>query len=510
MIVMDAKNQLKFDVIVKVCNGKISISDAARLLNKSKRTIERYQVSYKKDGILFVSHKNKNRTPVNKTPDKIKTKIQKLIKEKYPDFNLTHLREKLIENEGIDIQRETLRKLAHDINQVKRKKRRRKIIRKRRERMSSPGLLLQMDGSHHLWFGKEKSCLLAIIDDSNSEVHARFFPSETTDACMALLKDVIISRGVFKVLYVDRAGIFAGPKRCDFSQVLRACEELGIEVIYANSPEAKGRIERSFDTFQDRLIPELRLKGIDDMEEANRYLKREFIPNYWNRNIMVEPEIKKTEYKKLKRGINLNDILIQKDHRIVNKDHTFSYRGKRYLIDSFLDYSIVKKEIEIRVHSQDNFKVFFANKELKASLVRYPHKISSSLNGIQKNIEAVRLAESLNNISKASRETGVSRQTIYEYKKLLRFHSKEELLKKSKGRQRSSHLSGKVEDALLAFSLGNPFLGGNKIAAYIREKYKIDISPASVRNIWVRHDMQTTKLRIEKREKINSIKAKAA
>jgi hypothetical protein len=114
-----------------------------------------------------------------------------------------------------------------------------------------------MDGSTHQWFGNDKSCFIAIIDDATSDIHAEFFKSETTQGCLKVIRDFIHKNGLFRTLYVDRAGIFGGPKRCNFSQVQRACEELGIEIIFACSPQGKGRIERAFDTLQDRLIPEL-------------------------------------------------------------------------------------------------------------------------------------------------------------------------------------------------------------------------------------------------------------
>lgn len=119
--------------------------------------------------------------------------------------------------------------------------------------MEQPGLMLQMDGSPHQWFCELRSCLIA--------KHRRceeFFPSETTEGCMKVMKTYIEKRGLFKTLYVDRAGIFGGPKRSNFSQMQRACEELGIEIIFTNSPQGKGRVERAFDTFQDRLVPEPR------------------------------------------------------------------------------------------------------------------------------------------------------------------------------------------------------------------------------------------------------------
>lgn len=262
MIVIDSQAQLIVDIIIKVSQGKISINNATKLLNRSRRTIERYLNRYQKFGIQFIMHGNVGREPANKTSNAIKLKVQSLIKEKYYDVNLQHLGELLSLNEGIHIKRETLRAWAHDIHHVKRAKRRRSLVRKKRERMESTGLLLQMDGSTHQWFGNNKSCLIAIIDDATSEVHAEFFKSETTQGCLKVMRDYVEKKGLFKALYVDRAGIFAGPKRCNFSQMQRACEELGIEIIFANSPQGKGRIERAFDTFQDRLIPELRLKKL--------------------------------------------------------------------------------------------------------------------------------------------------------------------------------------------------------------------------------------------------------
>ncbi len=167
---MNAISQLTVDIIAKVSEGKISINNAVKLLNRSRRTVERYLSKYQKLGIQFIIHGNAGRIPANKTSDSLKRKVQSLIKEKYYDVNLQHLAELLAVNEAIHVKRETLRSWAHAIHHVKRVKRRRSKVRKRRERMTSPGLLLQMDGSLHRWFGNEKSCLIAIIDDATSEM----------------------------------------------------------------------------------------------------------------------------------------------------------------------------------------------------------------------------------------------------------------------------------------------------------------------------------------------------
>ena len=195
---MDSKAQLTVDIISKVAEGKIDRVNAAKLLNKSHRTIERYLKKYHKVGIQFVVHQNTGKSPSNKSCHQLKCTVQNLIREKYFDVNLTHLRELLEEHENIQVKRETLRTWAHEIHHVKRAKRRRSQVRKRRERMESPGLLLQMDGSTHRWFGDQKSCLIAIIDDASNEVHARFFESETTLGCLQVLHDTIAHKGLFK------------------------------------------------------------------------------------------------------------------------------------------------------------------------------------------------------------------------------------------------------------------------------------------------------------------------
>lgn len=192
---MDSKSQFTVDIISKVLDGKITINSATQLLRKSRRTVERYLSRYRKEGIRFVIHGNTGRAPINKIPESLKKEVQRLIQIKYYDFNLQHLSELLEKNEGIAIKRETLRSWAHDIHHVKRAKRRRSRVRKHRERMALPGLMLQMDGSPHRWFGDDKSCLIAIIDDATSDIHAQFFPSETTEGCMKVMR-VLISRSV--------------------------------------------------------------------------------------------------------------------------------------------------------------------------------------------------------------------------------------------------------------------------------------------------------------------------
>ncbi|MFK7859711.1 MAG: hypothetical protein AB8B64_12865 [Granulosicoccus sp.] len=235
----------------------------------------------------------------------------------------------LLENEDTHVKNETFRSWAHEIHHVKRAKRRRSQVRKRRKRKDSPGLLLQMYGSTHRWFGNTKSCPIALIKDGTSEVHAKFFDAETTLGCLKVLLDFIKSRGLFKPLYVNSAGIFGAPKCCNFSQAKRACEKLSIQFIFANSAQGKGGIERSFDTFQDRLIPELRLKRIKKMDSANRYLQETFIPEYWEKQIEVNSQNSNSEFTAVPKGIDLDAVIVIQDYRKIRNDNTLRC-GKKF------------------------------------------------------------------------------------------------------------------------------------------------------------------------------------
>ena len=367
----------------------------------------------------------------------------------------------------------------------------------------SPGLLLQMDGSPHRWFGNEKSCLIAIIDDATSEVHAEFFKSETTFGCLKVMRDYIDKKGLFKTLYVDRAGIFGGPKRCNFSQMQRVCDELGIEIIFANSPQGKGRIERSFDTFQDRLVPELRLNNINDMASANCYLQDVFIPQFWQQKIVVNAENSESEFTSVPAHIKLDDICTLKEYRKIRNDHTFSYGNKCYRIDSPLKYSIAKQKIEIRKTGNDRFMADFAGHHLLVSEVIEPTKLSMEDLEVQKKMEVLALADKLGNVSEASRISGISRDTIYRHRRLIKTGGKA-LLK----RQLTQDLRHKnracegLEKLIIQFSLQNPHLSQAQVSAQLKVNYDAEISPNGVRNVWLREKMNTSALRVQRSQSL--------
>jgi len=500
---MDSKSQFTVDIISKVIDGRISINSATTLLNKSRRTVERYLSRYRKEGIRFVVHGNRGRSPVNKIPESLKKEVQSLIQTKYFDFNLQHLSELLKKNEGIAIKRETLRSWGHDIHHVKRAKRRRSRVRKYRERMESPGLMLQMDGSPHRWFGDKKSCLIAIIDDATSDIHAQFFPSETTEGCMKVMRAYIEKRGIFRTLYVDRAGIFGGPKRCNFSQMQRACDELGIEIIFANSPQGKGRIERSFDTFQDRLVPELRLHSVTDMESANRYLQEEFIPNYWVKNIMVQAKSARSGFKSLPPDLDLNTICVQKEYRTIRRDHTFSFDSKMYVIDSPLRYSIENQKVEIRCQFDGTFSAYFGHRRLDITELVEPRKCHEYGKEVQRKIEALELVEQLGSVSKAARILGCSRQTLYTYQQIMEEQGPIGLKRINKPLKRSKNrISEHTEDKIIELTLLNPHGTSIQLMKELKQQ-NITVSISTIQNIWKREQLNTRELRIKRSQSMN-------
>jgi transposase len=365
VLVMKAEDQLKLEVVVKVEAKRLSRPEAMTILQVSLSTLKRFLKSYREKGIGFLRHGNATRKPANRTPDAIKDEVQRLMKDKYFDFNMTHALEKIHEDLGVNLRRETFRKWCHEFRLVKREKRRRSRPRVYRDRMSQPGLLIQMDGSHHRWFGERQTCLIAAIDDATSEViHAEFYEGETTLACLDLLKKAIRKKGAFQLLYTDKAGVFGGIKRNHFSQVERALSEVGTQVIYAHSPEAKGRVERLFNTLQDRLIPEMRLSKVRTLAQANEYLVQYLAQTHTPRfTVLAHNPV--SAYRALAPNADLESIFCMKEYRIIGRDHTVNIGGEKYVIADQLRFSIHKQRLELRMDKSGSWQAFFAGRPIK-------------------------------------------------------------------------------------------------------------------------------------------------
>jgi hypothetical protein len=242
--------------------------------------------------------------------------------------------------------------------------------------MPSEGLLLQMDGSPHRYNGKDEWCLIAAIDDATSDIpYAEFFLSEDTINCMSVMQKIIEKKGIPYAIYVDRAGCLGGGKRALFNQFKRACGELDIRIIFASSAQAKGRIERTWDTIQDRLIPEMRLRNIKSMPAANDYLQNQFIPNYWTQKNTVVPHNFESRYKPIPGDKNLREIFCLKEYRNVKADHTLSWNNVIYQLNSPLKYSIRGQKIELRTYQDLTWVAYYAGKPIELRRVELPARL---------------------------------------------------------------------------------------------------------------------------------------
>lgn len=375
-IYMSKRGQLAYETVTEFLHGKLSRCEAAELLEVRERTISRIARRIEANGLMGVIHGNRGRAPENKIPDEVKREVMKLVKAHYFDFNMTHALEKLKNLHGIELKYDTYRRWCHEEKLVKRCKRRKAVARSRRARMPNEGLLLQMDGSPHRYNGIDDWCLIAAIDDATSDIpHGEFFHSEDTLSCMTVLQRIIEKKGLPHALYVDGAGCLGGGKRAHFNQFKRAAEELGIRVITASSPEAKGRIERAWDTIQDRLIPEMRLRNIRSMPAANSYLQEQFLPNYWRRKNTVIAKSPEKRYRPLSPDMDLREILCLKETRMVKRDHTLSWQNERYRLDSPVKYSIYKQQIEFRTYQDLSWQAFYAGRPIDLIAFQEPLKV---------------------------------------------------------------------------------------------------------------------------------------
>lgn len=379
-LVVGTKDQLRIQTIAKVSKGMMKAKEAILLLDISERTFRRWLRAYEREGLAFILHGNKNKIPKNKLSVALQRQIMKFVECELFDLNMSHALEKIEIKFNLKINRETFRRWCHEKGMVKQAhNKRRGKPRYRRNRYSQEGFMLQLDGSPHRWFDNQESCLVVAIDDATSEVMGgEFFKTETMFGCFKVLSDIFARKGLPSVLYVDRAGMYGGQKRTNFSQLVRALEELNIQIIYANSPEGKGRVERLNRTLQDRLIPEMRLAGVKGYTEANKYFKDVYLPHLHNPKFKVQPENQNPAWRPIPSHLRLEDVFCIKEKRRVARDHTFSYLGDSYLITTDLKYSIYNHDIELRIDCNSAMRAIFAGVDLTYKKITVlPKRIAS-------------------------------------------------------------------------------------------------------------------------------------
>lgn len=330
IIKMSQKELNKGEIMAKILEGTLDKQKACDILNLSLRQVYRLYKRYIEEGIIGLAHKNRGRCNKRKISPSTRKHVLELIKSKYCDFGPQLLKEQLEERHNLHLSREWLRQFMIEQNLWEVNKRKNLPFYQRRERRSQEGELIQIDGSYEKWFEDKgpKCCLINMIDDATGKLQElRFVDHESVENYFKVMKSYIKNHKRPLAIYSDRHMIFKSPKN-NITQFGRAMKELDIELIHANSPQAKGRVERSFGTLQDRLIKMMRLENISSIEEGNKYLKK-FKDDY-NRRFARKPKSNKNAHRDIPNGIKLNYVLCKKEKRKLSKNLTVQYKHKTY------------------------------------------------------------------------------------------------------------------------------------------------------------------------------------
>jgi transposase len=327
------------EVLLRAMARKITWFQAAEILGFSDRHVRRIRERYQEFGYDGLFDRRRGQPSPKRVALAIVEEVLGLYREKYFDLNVRHFHEKLKAEHEIDLSYTWVKAALQGAGLVARAKKR-GVHRRRRERRPLPGMLLHIDGSRHQWFPDERWYdLIVILDDATSEIYyAQLVEEESTFTVMAGLKEVIQSRGVFCALYSDRGSHFwltpksggkVDPHR--LTQVGRALRELGVQMIPAYSPQARGRSERNFGTWQGRLPQELRLRGIHSLEAANRFLREHYIAEFNGRFQVPARERGSAFVRRFSKDLDL--IFALQYQRTVNRDNTVSIQNLQLQIE---------------------------------------------------------------------------------------------------------------------------------------------------------------------------------
>ncbi len=343
---MNQEKRTKLHIAHSIIERKMSIKDAADVSGLSERQWIRIKKGVLKYGDAFVIHKNKGRKPHNALPNFLIDQVIELkCSDVYSKANFSHFQELLSEYENLSLSNSSVYRILTSNGFISPKKHTRKNHHKRRKRKPREGMLIVVDASPHHWFFDDREVSLhGAIDDATGEILALFFtPNECLQGYFEVARIIINNYGCPLAIYVDKHTIFRSPNTSKLSledelaglkvkdtQFGRAMREIGVNLIYANSPQAKGRIERLWNTLQSRLPVELNIAGIKTIDEANLFLKS-FIIKY-NARFAVPPKEPESAFRVLDSKLNLNYILCAKYSRVVDNGSAFSFKGQYYRI----------------------------------------------------------------------------------------------------------------------------------------------------------------------------------
>jgi transposase len=341
-ITMSMKEAKRLHVVRQAIEKRITQAEAAQLIGLTLRQVQRIVRRIRQEGDQGICHLARGKEPNNSIPDKLKEKVLKLCRGRYYELGPTHASEKLLETDQITVSIETLRTwfIEEGLPYRKRKKR---PHRQWRQRKACRGEMIQLDGSHHDWFeGRGPRCvLMACVDDATGEVFARFYEYEGTIPALDTFKGYIRRYGIPQSVYLDRHSTYKATVHYERiedqlenrqlrSQFERSLHELGVKVIHAYSPQAKGRVERLFGTFQDRVIKEMRLAGVNNHEEGNQFLSLYLLK--YNRRFAVVPAKEVDLHRPFQDKKELDRILCVRNKRALRNDFTITHDSKLFQI----------------------------------------------------------------------------------------------------------------------------------------------------------------------------------
>jgi hypothetical protein len=375
-VTMSNKELDRLKVIHSVIENRLTWDEAAAQLGLCNRQIGRICVRVREEGNKGIIHRLRGK-PSNHLLDPVTVNLATtIIKERYADFGPTFANEKLSEDHKIDISTSSLRKAMIEAHIWKSRKSR-STHRQWRERRACIGELIQLDGSEHPWFEERgpRCALLIYIDDASSKIiHGEFVAVENTFFLLSATKDYLLANGRPVAFYVDKDSIYKINRQATIEEQLRddlpitqftrAMNELNVTMIFAETPQAKGRVERSFDTHQDRLVKELRLANISDMKNANIFLQNIYIPKH-NSKFAVEPRSNCNAHRPLLKSHDLDDILSVKIERTIFNDYTV--RLKNTFLQVLKDQIIrprPKSKVIAQIRLDNSIHLFFKGVEL--------------------------------------------------------------------------------------------------------------------------------------------------
>lgn len=395
-ITMNIKDTRRIAILDKVKEKTVTQAQAAETLAITTRQVRRLLKRYKDHGASGVIHKLRGFPGNHQADERLLDQALETIRIKYPDFSVTLAHEKLVELHGFTYSRETLRQAMLEVGMWKVKRKPKVVIHQLRERRKQEGELIQIDGSPHDWFeGRAPYCnLLVFIDDATGKLkYLQFVAHETTEEYFAGVKHYVENNGKPRSLYSDRHSIFRVNSRkkgtasvedeIGSTQFARAMDELGIELIFANSPQAKGRVERVNQTLQDRLPKEMRLAGINSWAEGNQFLLQYM--EKFNKRFAVAPAVFESAHVPLTTQENLEEILVQKFTRLISKNLTISFQNKLYqiMLNPGLNARVLQGQaLQVSVDHKGEVTMVYKGEQLPYKIIvihRTAHTVDSKL-----------------------------------------------------------------------------------------------------------------------------------